>query len=155
MRSDVQVSRLFTDTHEQLPRSPGIGRLFLLMELTTLISWTCWVAGDDSQLRNDADPWYFGGGPMTATQNPSLTSLTLSVGDGETYWGILLMRYTEVRNADRKTQLLTTSTGVYVPSSHEVTYHPTGFTRKLNLWRLRYPARLKANLPGQYPSPQR
>jgi len=24
MRSDVQVSRLFTDTHEQLPRSPEL-----------------------------------------------------------------------------------------------------------------------------------
>jgi len=47
MRSDVEVSRLFTDTHEQLPRSPE------------LVGFSCSWELDYVNILNLLGPWKF------------------------------------------------------------------------------------------------
>jgi len=119
MRSDVEVSRLFTDTHEQLPRSPELVGFSCSWELdyvnilNLLGPWKFRAVA-----RSEAEPLVFGGGPvLTANQNPSLTSLTLSCSEmAKTYWGILLM---PTKKSEMPTENAveppSTSTGVYSP----------------------------------------
>ncbi len=133
MRSDVQVSRLFTDTHEQLPRKPEllgfsmsweldyVNILNLLEFLSVPIRATC---------RDRNHPIVFGGGPVfTANPEPFADFFdVILLGEGENLLGNFIEAYLEVRNADRPTQLqaLAQVPGVYVPSLYEVEYHPSG-----------------------------
>ena len=130
MRSDVQVSRLFTDTHEQLPRSPELVGFSCSWELDYVNILNLLESLEipiRANARNDADPLVFGGGPvLTANPEPFADFFDIILlGDGENLLGNFIDAYTEVRNADRKTQLsqLAQVPGVYVPSLYEVTYH--------------------------------
>lgn len=72
MRSDVQVSRLFTDTHEQLPRSPelvGFSCSWELDYVNILNLLEFLEIPIHSAARSAADPLVFGGGPVL-TANP-------------------------------------------------------------------------------------
>ncbi|WP_250123218.1 radical SAM protein [Chroococcidiopsis sp. CCMEE 29] len=130
MRSDVQVSRLFTDTHEQLPRSPelvGFSCSWELDYVNILNLLEFLEIPIHSAARSAADPLVFGGGPvLTANPEPFADFFDIILlGDGENLLGNFIEAYKQVRNADRKTQLrqLAQVPGVYVPSLYEVTYH--------------------------------
>jgi len=79
MRSDVEVSRL-TDTHEQLPRSPELVGFSCSWELdyVNILNLLESLEIPPAVARSEAEPLVFGGPVLTANQNPSLTSLTLS-----------------------------------------------------------------------------
>ncbi len=134
MRSDVQVSRLFTDTHEQLPRSPELVGFSLSWELdyVNILNLLEFLEiPTRAAARSEADPLVFGGGPvLTANPEPFADFFDIILlGDGENLLGNFIEAYKEVRNADRQTQLkaLAQVPGVYVPSLYEVTYHdPAG-----------------------------
>ena len=134
MRSDVQVSRLFTDIHEQLPRSPQLVGFSMsweldyvnILNLLELLEIPIRAAD-----RADNHPLVFGGGPvLTANPEPFADFFDIILlGDGEDLLGDFIQVYAEVRHADRQTQLkrLAQLPGVYVPSLYTVTYHgPTG-----------------------------
>ncbi|MUG97579.1 radical SAM protein [Scytonema sp. UIC 10036] len=137
MRSDVQVSRLFTDTREQLPRTPELVGFSMSWELdyvnilNLLESLTIPIRAN---FRGDRDPIVFGGGPvLTANPEPFADFFdVILLGDGENLLGNFIEAYKEVRNADRQTQLkaLAQVPGVYVPSLYEVEYHPSNGTIK-------------------------
>ncbi|MDZ7953476.1 radical SAM protein [Nostoc sp. DedQUE09] len=130
MRDDVQVSRLFTDTHEQLPRKPEIVGFSISWELdyvnilNLLESLEIPIRGTS---RDDSHPIIFGGGPvLTANPEPFADFFdVVLLGDGETLLGNFLEAYKEVRNASRQTQLkrLAQIPGIYVPSLYEVEYN--------------------------------
>jgi len=138
MRSDVQVSRLFTDIHEQLPRSRSVRSA----HSPELVGFSCSWELDyvnilnllesldipiRSSARSETDPLVFGGGPvLTANPEPYADFFDIILlGDGEDLLGNFIEAYKEVRNADRKTKLhqLAQVPGVYVPSLYEVTYY--------------------------------
>ncbi len=129
-RSDLQVSRLFTDCHEPLPVQPEL--------LVYSISWELDYVNILNLLeflglplrsveRGDRHPLVFGGGPvLTANPEPFADFFdVILLGDGEILLGDFIDAYKEVRTADRNTQLrrLAQVPGVYVPSLYEVTYH--------------------------------
>ncbi|ODG99069.1 radical SAM protein [Nostoc sp. KVJ20] len=130
MRDDVQVSRLFTDIHEQLPRTPEIVGFSISWELdyvnilNLLESLDIPIRGNS---RDDSHPIIFGGGPvLTANPEPFADFFdVVLLGDGETLLGNFIEAYKEVRNASRQTQLkrLAQIPGIYVPSLYEVEYH--------------------------------
>lgn len=134
MRSDVQVSRLFTDICEQLPRDPELIGFSVSWELdyvnilNLLESLNVPIRAN---ARINSDPLVFGGGPvLTANPEPFADFFDIILlGDGENLIGDFIAAYQEVRNADRTTQLehLAQVPGVYIPSLYEVTYcDPTG-----------------------------
>ena len=137
MRSDVQVSRLFTDTHEQLPRKPELLGFSMsweldyvnILNLLEFLSVPIRATGRDRH-----HPIVFGGGPVfTANPEPFADFFdVILLGEGENLLGNFIEAYLEVRNADRPTQLqaLAQVPGVYVPSLYEVEYHPSGGTVK-------------------------
>ena len=139
MRADVQVSRLFTDIHEQLPRSPqlvGFSCSWELDYVNILNLLEFLEIPIRSASRSDTDPLIFGGGPvLTANPEPFADFFDIILlGDGEDLLGNFIEAYKQVRNADRKTQLqhLARVPGVYVPSLYEVTYdHPTGCIKSI------------------------
>ncbi|MBD2343877.1 B12-binding domain-containing radical SAM protein [Anabaena subtropica] len=129
MRSDVQVSRLFTDTYEPLPRNPEIVGFSISWELdyvnilNLLESLTIPIRTSN---RDDSHPIVFGGGPvLTANPEPFADFFdVILLGDGENLLGTLIETYKEVRNASRQTQLqaLAQVPGIYVPSLYAVEY---------------------------------
>ncbi len=129
MRDDVQVSRLFTDTQEQLPRNPEIVGFSISWELdyvnilNLLESLEIPIVGNS---RDDSHPIIFGGGPvLTANPEPFADFFdVILLGDGENLLGNLIEAYKEVRNASRQIQLqrLAQVPGIYVPSLYEVEY---------------------------------
>jgi radical SAM superfamily enzyme YgiQ (UPF0313 family) len=130
MRDDVQVSRLFTDTHEQLPRKPEIVGFSISWELDYVNILNLLESLEipiRATSRNDNHPLIFGGGPvLTANPEPFADFFdVILLGDGENLLGHFIEAYKEVRNASRKTQLefLAQVPGVYVPSLYEVEYH--------------------------------
>ncbi|MBW4594775.1 MAG: B12-binding domain-containing radical SAM protein [Brasilonema angustatum HA4187-MV1] len=130
MRSDVQVSRLFTDTHEQLPRTPELLGFSLSWELDYVNVLNLMESLEipiRANARDNHDPIVFGGGPvLTANPEPFADFFdVILLGDGETLLGNFIEAYKEVRKADRQTQLkaLAQVSGVYVPSLYEVEYH--------------------------------
>lgn len=132
MRSDVEVSRLFTDTHEQLPRSPELVGFSCSWELDYVNILNLLEFLDlplRATRRNAADPLVFGGGPvLTANPEPFADFFDLILlGDGEDLLGNFIAAYQEVRHAERKTQLqrLAQVPGIYVPSLYQVTYAAT------------------------------
>lgn len=133
-RSDIEVSRLFTDTHEQLPRQPELVGFSLsweldyvnILNLLEFLEVPIWASK-----RTDSHPIIFGGGPVfTANPEPFADFFdVILLGDGENLLANFINAYKEVRTADRKTKLrhLAQIPGVYVPSLYEVTYHdPAG-----------------------------
>ena len=139
MRSDVQVSRLFTDTHEQFPRKPELLGFSVSWELdyvnilNLLESLEIPIRGTS---RDDHHPIVFGGGPvLTANPEPFADFFDLILlGDGENLLLNFIEAYKEVRNASRQTKLqaLAQVPGIYVPSLYEVEYHaPDGAIKSI------------------------
>ena len=130
MRSDVDVSRLFTDLSEPLPRSPELLGFSVSWELdyinifNLLESLNIPLHGVE---REDSHPLVFGGGTvLTANPEPFADFFdVILLGDGENLLDEFIDAYQQVRNADRHTQLrhLARVPGVYVPSLYQVTYH--------------------------------
>ncbi|MGI2908152.1 B12-binding domain-containing radical SAM protein [Tolypothrix sp. VBCCA 56010] len=130
MRDDVQVSRLFTDTHEQLQKKPELLGFSMSWELdyvnilNLLESLEIPIRAD---IRNNNHPIVFGGGPvLTANPEPFADFFdVILLGDGEDLLGNFIEAYKEVRNASRQIQLkaLAQVPGIYVPSLYEVEYH--------------------------------
>ena len=129
-RSDVWVSRLFTDAAETLPRQPELvgfslsweldyGNVFDLLEFLKIP-----LRSSD---RTDDHPLVFGGGPvLTANPEPFADFFDLIlVGDGEILLNALIEAYHPLRTASRSLQLrgLAQVPGVYVPQLYEVIYH--------------------------------
>lgn len=137
-RSDVRVSRLFTDTHEPLPRSPELVGFSCSWELD-YVNILNLLESLEIPLRaanRSDDPLVFGGGPvLTANPEPFADFFdVILLGDGENLLGNFIEAYKEVRNADRKTQLIQLAQvpGVYIPSLYKVTYHdPTSYIQSI------------------------
>ncbi|ACK72413.1 Radical SAM domain protein [Gloeothece citriformis PCC 7424] len=129
LRPDVEVSRLFTDIQETLPRDPEllgfsfsweldyVNLLNLLENLNIPIR---------AEQRNHDHPLVFGGGPvLTANPEPFAPFFDIILlGDGENLIDSFIDAYKDVRKAERQTQLhhLAQVPGVYVPSLYEVNY---------------------------------
>jgi radical SAM superfamily enzyme YgiQ (UPF0313 family) len=130
MRSDIQVSRLFTDSHESLPGRPELLGYSLSWELdyVNILNLLEFLEIPvKSAERSVHHPLVFGGGPvLTANPEPFADFFdVILLGDGENLLGDFIDAYKEVRTAHRNTQLrrLAQVPGVYVPSLYEVTYH--------------------------------
>ncbi len=129
VRSDIEVGRLFTDVHEQLPRHPELlGFSFSweldyvnILNLLESLEVPIWASK-----RTDSHPIVFGGGPVfTANPEPYADFFdVILLGDGENLIDNFINAFKEVRTADRQTKLrhLAQVPGVYVPSLYEVTY---------------------------------
>ncbi|AFZ55741.1 radical SAM protein [Anabaena cylindrica FACHB-243] len=129
MRDDLQVSRLFTDTQEQLPRQPEILGFSMSWELDYVNIFNLLESLGiplRASLRNKQHPLVFGGGPvLTANPEPFAEFFdVILLGDGENLLGNFIDSYKEVRNADRETQLkkLAQVPGIYIPSLYKVEY---------------------------------
>ncbi|WP_414551125.1 B12-binding domain-containing radical SAM protein [Anabaena sp. CCY 0017] len=130
MREDVQVSRLFTDIQEQLPRNPEIVGFSISWELDYVNILNLLESLDipiRATSRNDSHPIIFGGGPvLTANPEPFADFFDIILlGDGENLLPNFIETYKEVRNASREIQLkaLAQVPGIYVPSLYAVEYH--------------------------------
>jgi radical SAM superfamily enzyme YgiQ (UPF0313 family) len=128
-RSDVQVSRLFTDGYEPLPNQPELVGFSLSWELDyanvlSLLEFLHIPVRTTD--RTEQHPLVFGGGPvLTANPEPFADFFDLVLlGDGETLLDDFIQAYQVVRTADRAAQLrhLATVPGIYVPSLYSVTY---------------------------------
>ena len=129
-REDVQVSRLFTDIQEALPRNPEILGFSISWELDYVNILNLLEFLDvpiRAHSRNDSHPLVFGGGPvLTANPEPFADFFdVILLGDGEHLLTNFIETYKQVRNASRVTQLqaLAQVPGIYVPSLYEVEYH--------------------------------
>jgi radical SAM superfamily enzyme YgiQ (UPF0313 family) len=139
MRSDLQVSRLFTDVHEQLPRKPELLGFSMSWELDYVNILNLLESLEipiRSNARDNNHPIVFGGGPvLTANPEPFADFFdVVLLGDGEILLGNFIEAYQEVRNCDRQTQLkaLAQIPGIYVPSLYDVEYHsPNGFIKSI------------------------
>jgi len=138
-RSDLAVSRLFTDLHEPLPTHPELLGFSVSWELDyvnilgLLESLHIPIRSAD---RTSADPLIFGGGPvLTANPEPFADFFdVVLLGDGELLLDALIDAYQQVRTADRATQLhhLAQVPGIYVPSLYHVTYDaPDGLIQSI------------------------
>ena len=130
MRSDVDVSRLFTDLSEPLPRSPELLGFSVSWELDYINIFNLLESLDiplHSVARKEHHPLVFGGGTvLTANPEPFANFFdVILLGDGEDLLDSFIDAYKEVRNANRQAKLchLARVPGVYVPSLYEVTYH--------------------------------
>lgn len=128
-RSQVNVSRWFTDAHEDLPRKIEILGFSFSWELdyaNILAALQKFEIPIDSGDRTDQHPLVFGGGPvLTANPEPFAAWFDIVLlGDGEELIGNFLNAYQEVRHASRQTQLrhLAKIDGIYVPELYVVTY---------------------------------
>ena len=151
MRSDVQVSRLFTDIHEQLPRDPqlvGFSCSWELDYVNILNLLELLQIPIRNHARSQTDPLVFGGGAvLTANPEPFADFFDIILlGDGENLLGNFIEAYKQVRHADRKTQLhhLAQVPGVYVPSLYHVTYDdPTGCIKSIEPVASEIPAQVE------------
>ena len=129
-RSDVNVSRLFTDINEPLPKKSELLGFSFSWELDYVnifdILDTLNIPLQTSE-RNDDHPLVFGGGP-TLTSNPEPFADFFDVillGDGEDLINSFLEAYKVIRNESRAVKLsyLATIPGIYIPSLYEITYY--------------------------------
>lgn len=138
-RPDLQVSRLFTDSHEPLPTEPELLGFSVSWELdyvnilNQLEALQIPIRGCD---RTTDHPLVFGGGPvLTANPEPFADFFDLILlGDGENLLDQFIDAYQQVRGQSRATQLrhLAQVPGIYVPSLYEVDYHaPDGAIRHI------------------------
>lgn len=128
-RSDLEVSRLFTDTQESLPRNPQLLGFSLSWELdyiNVLNLLEKLAIPSHGQTRDESHPLIFGGGPvLTANPEPFAAFFdVILLGDGENLLDDFINAYQEVKDAERLTKLrhLAKVPGIYVPSLYEVTY---------------------------------
>lgn len=128
-RSDVQVSRLFTDAQEPLPPRPELLGFSLSWELDYVnILQLLEELGIPLRAidRTAAHPLVFGGGPvLTANPEPFAAYFdVILLGDGETLLPDFITAYQQVRQSDRPSQWrhLAQVPGIYIPSLYEVTY---------------------------------
>ncbi|MEO0986221.1 MAG: radical SAM protein [Cyanobacteria bacterium J06639_14] len=128
-RSDLAVSRLFTDEREALPSQPHLlgfslsweldyANILALLESLGIPIW--------STERGDEHPLVFGGGPVL-TANPEPFAAFFDVvllGDGEVVLDAFIDAYQTVRDRDRAAKLkhLATIPGIYVPALYEAIY---------------------------------
>ncbi len=140
MREDLQVSRLFTDIREQLPRHPELLGFSMSWELDYVNIFNLLESLEIPLRANSRDqnhPLIFGGGPvLTANPEPYADFFdVILLGDGENLLGDFIDTYKEVRNADRETQLKTLAQvpGIYVPSLYVIEYiAPDGEIKSIN-----------------------
>jgi radical SAM superfamily enzyme YgiQ (UPF0313 family) len=130
LRTDIKVSRLFTDVHEPLPRYPellGFSFSWELDYVNILNILESLGIPRSTDKREDNHPLVFGGGPvLTANPEPFASYFDIILlGDGEKLLDDFLDAYQQVRKADRQTQLhhLAQVPGIYIPSFYEVTYY--------------------------------
>jgi radical SAM superfamily enzyme YgiQ (UPF0313 family) len=128
-RPDLQVSRLFLDAHEALPRSPELVGFSFSWELDYANILSLLEQLDIPVLateRGEDHPLVFGGGPvLSANPEPFAPFFDLILmGDGEVVLSPFIEAYQALRQAPRgeKLQQLARVPGVYVPSLYEVTY---------------------------------
>ncbi|WP_448560840.1 B12-binding domain-containing radical SAM protein [Trichothermofontia sp.] len=129
-RPDVQVSRLFTDAAEPLPRTPALVGFSLSWELdyvnlfSLLEQLNIPLRASDRMAEH---PLVFGGGPvLTANPEPFADYFdVILLGDGEVLIPALIDAVQQVRgeSRDRQRRHLAQVPGLYVPSLYEVTYH--------------------------------
>ncbi|NET69778.1 MAG: radical SAM protein [Sphaerospermopsis sp. SIO1G2] len=129
MRDDLQVSRLFTDTQESLPRQPEILGFSVSWELDYVNIFNILESLDiplRAGERTESHPLVFGGGPvLTANPEPFADFFdVILLGDGEYLLGNFIDAYKEVRNAKRTVKLkrLSQVPGIYIPSLYHVEY---------------------------------
>lgn len=129
LNPDVEVSRLFTDIAESLPRNPEILGFSVSWELDYINILNLLESLQipfRSQAREEHHPLVFGGGSvLTANPEPFADFFDIILlGDGEELLDRFIAAYQEVRQCDRKTQLkhLATIPGIYIPSLYEVRY---------------------------------
>ena len=140
MREDLQVSRLFTDMREQLPRHPELLGFSMSWELDYVNIFNLLESLEipiRANLRNQNHPLIFGGGPvLTANPEPYAEFFdVVLLGDGENLLGDFIDTYKKVRNADRETQLKTLAQvpGIYIPSLYVIEYiTPDGEIKAIN-----------------------
>ncbi|MEM7727522.1 MAG: radical SAM protein [Cyanobacteria bacterium P01_A01_bin.45] len=129
LRPDLQVSRLFTDTHEPLPREPEILGFSMSWELDYTNIFNLLENLEvplRSNQREDHHPIVFGGGPvLTANPEPFADFFdVVLLGDGENLLNEFIEAYKTVRNAPREIKLKTLAQipGIYVPLLYKVEY---------------------------------
>ena len=140
MREDLQVSRLFTDIREQLPRHPELLGFSMSWELDYVNIFNLLESLEipiRANSRNRNHPLIFGGGPvLTANPEPYAEFFdVILLGDGENLLGDFIDTYKKVRNADRETQLKTLAQvpGIYIPSLYVIEYiTPDGEIKSIN-----------------------
>ncbi|MTJ17205.1 radical SAM protein [Dolichospermum sp. UHCC 0299] len=140
MREDLQVSRLFTDIREQLPRHPELLGFSMSWELDYVNIFNLLESLEipiRANSRNQNHPLIFGGGPvLTANPEPYAEFFdVILLGDGENLLGDFIDTYKKVRNADRETQLRTLAQvpGIYIPSLYVIEYiTPDGEIKSIN-----------------------
>ena len=128
-RSDLQVSRLFTDLHEPLPAQPELLGFSLSWELD-YVNLLSLLERLEIPLRanerTETDPLVFGGGPvLTANPEPFAEFFDLVLlGDGELLLDAFIDAYQQVRGAKRSVVLqhLAQVPGIYVPSLYQISY---------------------------------
>ncbi|MFB2896530.1 radical SAM protein [Aerosakkonemataceae cyanobacterium BLCC-F50] len=151
MRSDLEVKRLFTDIHEELPINPQLVGFSVSWELDYINILNLLEFLEiplRSSRRADSDPLIFGGGPvLTANPEPFADFFDIILlGDGENLLDNFIDAYQEVRDADRQTKLqrLALVPGVYVPSLYEVTYQEaTGVIKSIQPINNQIPAQVE------------
>ena len=129
MRSDLQVSRLFSDIHEPLPKQPELLGFSLSWELdyanilNILESLEIPIRAKN---RSETHPIVFGGGPvLTANPEPFADFFdVVLLGDGEVLLDNFIDACQNLRGADRQKKLrgLGRVPGVYIPSLYQVNY---------------------------------
>jgi radical SAM superfamily enzyme YgiQ (UPF0313 family) len=129
MRDDLQVSRLFTDIQEPLPRHPEILGFSMSWELDYVNIFHLLESLNiplRASHRNENHPLVFGGGPvLTANPEPFADFFdVVLLGDGEILLSSFIDAYKEVRNAKREVKLkrLAQVPGIYIPSLYDVEY---------------------------------
>ncbi|QYX31070.1 B12-binding domain-containing radical SAM protein [Sphaerospermopsis torques-reginae] len=129
MRDDLQVSRLFTDIQEQLPRHPEILGFSMSWELDYVNIFNLLESLNiplRASNRTENHPLVFGGGPvLTANPEPFADFFdVVLLGDGEILLSSFIDAYQEVRNAQREVKLkrLAQVPGIYIPSLYDVEY---------------------------------
>ncbi|MFM7408160.1 MAG: B12-binding domain-containing radical SAM protein [Cuspidothrix sp.] len=140
MREDLQVSRLFTDIREQLPRHPEVLGFSMSWELDYVNIFNLLESLDiplRASSRHENHPLVFGGGPvLTANPEPFADFFdVILLGDGENLLGDFIDTYKKVRNADRETQLKTLAQvpGIYIPSLYLIEYiNPDGEIKSIS-----------------------
>ncbi|MGV2831006.1 B12-binding domain-containing radical SAM protein [Myxosarcina sp. GI1(2024)] len=128
-RRDVNVSRLFVDLNEPLPKNPELLGFSVSWELDYINIFNLLESLGIplySRDRENNHPLVFGGGSvLTANPEPFADFFDLILlGDGEDLLDNFIDAYREVKHCDRATKLrhLAAVPGVYIPSFYKVSY---------------------------------
>ena len=129
LRSDLQVSRLFLDRAEPLPRQPELFGFSLSWELdyaNILALLERLEIPIQAARRSENHPLVFGGGPvLTANPEPFADFFdVILLGDGEDLLDAFVAAYQEVRAGSRtqKLRALARVPGIYIPSLYRIDY---------------------------------